>query len=105
MEHYSERLKRNFIDEDFLSIYEAKAVLSLNSGRNIGHEYVFHIARIKRVEVMQISARMHLYLYRDLKNLEVKATSGRRLSDNPSPCALRQRAFRKRQQEKREKGK
>lgn len=103
MEHYSERLKRNFVDDDWLSIQEVKDVLDANSGRAIGQEYCSYVMNRDNVQTLPIGDKMHIYLYGDLKNIKVENKRGpkpgaRALSS--SPVAIRQREFKARQREK-----
>lgn len=102
--HYSERLGRNFRDGDYLSVQEARAVLAANRGSSISIDLVSH--HLKRVGArrMEINSRVHLYLYDDLKDIVVPTTRGRAASPSASPGALRQRAFKARQRQKKERG-
>jgi hypothetical protein len=99
MEHFSERFKRNFQDGDWLTRTEVAAVLTANSGRPVSIEYVSDIARRENAHV-QIIENKHLYLYDDIKELEVSLKRGPKGELSQSPVAQRQRAFRARQQEK-----
>ena len=95
-EHYSERLARNFRDDDYLSIQEVRAVLAANRGQDISVDLASNAMRLNTVRHMEINTRVFLYLYDDLKNIVVKIGRGRAAAPSPTAGAERQRRFRER---------
>ena len=96
MEHWSERFDRPFKDDDWLDRHEAAAVLSQNSGRAILPEYL--AVQVQRGALHpELRRGKRYYRYAELAHLHVAPQGGRRQSDNPSPSALRKRAYDARQ--------
>ena len=96
-EHFSKRLGRNYVDDDLLTREEAAEVLSTNACRDISSKYVTDMVAVGIIRsAKKLSPRKLLYQYSDLRHYVVASRPGRRAQDQPSPNALRQRAFKER---------
>ncbi|MHB8598253.1 MAG: hypothetical protein ACYDER_15730 [Ktedonobacteraceae bacterium] len=105
MEHYSQRLGRNFQNSDWLTRNEVASVIETNSGRPVTQlRFVRDIAVREgwRVEGDKFS-HILLYHYEDCKNFVLRRQSGRRVLDAPTPNTLRQRKLREKRQKTEEK--
>ena len=95
-EHFSKRLGRNYVDDDLLT-REATEVLSTNAGRDISPQYVTDMVATGIIQsAKKLSPRKLLYQYSDLRNYVVASRPGRKAHEDPSPTAVRQRAFKAR---------
>ncbi|MGH2507291.1 MAG: hypothetical protein ACRDHZ_07775 [Ktedonobacteraceae bacterium] len=99
MEHFIERLGRTAQQGDWLTTREARVVLIANSNKSVNLEYVLYIAKREKVHIQDIEGKF-FYLYEDLKDLKVNLRRGPSRSPSASPSAIRQRAWRARQKEK-----
>ena|SRR2546428_1330777 len=96
MEHYSQRLQRNFADGDWLTRDEVAKVIEENSGKKLAqNRFVGDIARRQGWSTAG-DKYAPLYQYEQVKNYSIGSRPGRRLQDDPSPAAVRQRAFKAR---------
>ena len=99
MSHFSERFYCDFQDEDILTSHEVREVVAANSPERhlpISPRWLSDTARALDLPKRKPGPRDVFYKYKDIKNLVVAATRGRRAHDQPSPNALRQRAFKER---------
>ncbi len=94
--HYSHRLGRTFQDGDELTREEAAQVLSENAGRTIDPKYVYDLVRQGTVHPRYLTERKLLYQYSEIKDYVVAPHAGKRVHENPTANALRQRAFKAR---------
>jgi len=93
MEHYSLRLERNYRDDDWLTRDEVVKVVEQNSGRPILPRSVNKYGERAGWHPDRGNPRVLLYKYSEVKDAVMRAGTGRKLHDNPSPTAVRQRAF------------
>lgn len=97
MEHYSERLGRNYQDEDWLSRTDAAEVLARNSGREkVSTDYLVTLAHRGVLHPMKPSYHVLLFQYKELKDLKIDQQPGRKKFDHVTDNVLRQRAFKAR---------
>ncbi len=98
MQHYSERLRRNFADGDWLTRDEVAKVIEENSGRPLGQKrFVSDIAK-RHGWTVAGDKYAPLYQYSEVGSFCI-GSPGRRLQENPSPTALRQRKFKERRKQ------
>lgn len=95
MEHYSQRLKRNFEDGDWLVSQEAAAVIAQNSGR--ASVKTSQIADLARLGILKADKTSGTWQYEYAKIKDYCIRRGRHPQRNPSKNAIRQRAFKERQ--------
>lgn len=100
MEHYSQRLGRNFEDDDWLFYQEVLQVLSANSGgravprTNVGSLVDHGVLHPKKL--IGTARGVNLYQYAEVKNIVVASGRGRRARTADTPGAIRARRFRER---------
>ncbi|SRR5258706_10432060 len=94
--HFSKRFDRNFQDDDWLDRREAAQVLSENSGHLILPEYLAVLEQRDQLHPKRVAAKRKLYQYAELCFLKVAPQGGRKMQENPSQNALRQRQYRER---------
>lgn len=103
MEHYSESLQRNFQDDDWITIAEVKEIISATSGRSVGIGTVgSYLRRRSDIHKREVNANVKLYLYGEIKDIQIADQRGRRRLSEPSSNVLRQRAFQARKRQKKE---
>lgn len=104
--HFSERFGRNFEPGDWLYAAEALDVLAANAGRRVSES---NLTKLKdgRVRSKLLSERRRVYLYDDLRDVEIAPTSGPRRDESLSDRAnvRAQRAFRERERAQKEREK
>lgn len=94
MTHYSERLGRNYQDEDWLFRDEAASVISTNSAHYVVPRHLNDYVRRGILHPQVVAPTIRLYQYYEVKNLVVKSRVGRRPLEDPSPGAMRVRRHR-----------
>jgi hypothetical protein len=98
MNHYSTRLQRDFRDGDWLTRGEVARVLGENRGRALpADRLVNDFARRRGWHVDRSDKYAPLYRYAEIKDCVIEQRRGRKASSEPSPVALRVRAYRSRQ--------
>jgi len=98
--HFSDRLQRNYRNDDWLSRAEAAKVLTENSDRDVSADYLKVLADRGVLHPQKVSERVWLYQYVELKEIVVKPTRGSAQFEHPTDNALRQRRWRERQSKK-----
>jgi len=96
MNHWSDRLNRNFQDGDRLVPSEVAEVISVNSDKIVPAKYVSDLARIYKLEKESPYPGVVVYRYEQVKGIVVAPKRGRRPLANPSSNAQRQRKFKAR---------
>ena len=94
-QHFSSRLGRYWQASDVLYLDEVAEVLSQNSGRPIPRKYVTDMVTKGMLPAGGLP-RNYYVQYTDVQYRRVINQPGKQKSDNPSPNALRQRAFKAR---------
>jgi hypothetical protein len=98
--HYSSRFGRNFQDDDQVLSIEALKIVAENTGPDVvvPSRYLSDLVDqgVLPPPTVLVPRKVVLYLYANIKGLVYRQGSGRRRTANPSPNALRARAWRER---------
>ena len=108
MEHYSERLRRNFQKGDWLRASEARGVLSANAGRHISDSMLSWLVQRGELQFSypwDYAPTRRGYLYEDLAERVIRKPGGVENPELPvTPIVRAQRAYRARKRALRDAG-